>query len=397
MTVLIVAYPHISTSEFGFWYTATLIAAMGIDCFARYYFGISNELLLTADQHGYVQSLVQTVGVILNITATAVMIRMGASIQMVKLVTSLIFVIRPIFLYYYVRRHYDLDWGAGYDKSALEQKWSGLAQHIANTVLISTDTIVLTVFSTLSNVSVYNVHYIIIKGIDTLLQAMRNGVMALLGDLWTNKEMDKLKELFETVVWGQNTLAVFVFGCTTVLIGPFVRVYTDGITDVDYQVPLFAFLITIAYLLNSMRVPFHIMILAGNHYRQTQRCYIVGAGLNIIISVAAVVRFGLVGVAVGTVVGMAYQTIWMARYCSRELVKWPLRKFFRQVAVDVVSFVPAYLLTFRMTLQSVSYLAWFVLAVKTALVWLAVVGVVNCLLYRRNIMYLVKKLLHTEN
>lgn len=390
VAVLILVYPYISNSEFGFGYTASLIAVMCISNFTQYYFGISNGLLLDADQHGYIQSWMQFATVLLNTAASAIAIKMGASIQAVKLITAVIFLARPIYLYIYVRHHYDLNWKIGYDRNVLEQKWVGLAQHIANAVLTGTDVIVLTVFSTLSNVSVYNVYYLVINGINTLLQATRKGLMPLLGDLWARKELDKLKDFFQLVVWGQNALSIFVFGCTAMLIGPFVRVYTAGITDVDYQVPLFAVLITVAYMWNSLRVPYHVMILAANHYRQTQKCYIIGAALNLIISVATVMRFGLVGVAVGTLVGMSYQTVWMAWYNSKELAKLPFKEFVKRLAIDVAIFVTAYGLTSHVAMSSVTYLSWFIMAVKCALVWGAVVCAYTLLFYRKNIELLFK-------
>lgn len=390
VVALILVYPYISNSGFGFGYTASLIAIMCISNFAQYYFGLSNGLLLTADQRGYIQSWVQLVTLLLNTAASAIAIKMGVGIQAVKLITAAIYLVRPVYLYIYVRRHYDLNWKIGYDRHVLEQKWVGLAQHIANAVLTGTDVVVLTVFSTLSNVSVYNVHFLVINGIDTLLLATRNGVMSLLGDLWAKKESDKLRDFFGLIVWGQNILSVFLFGCTAVLIGPFVRVYTAGITDVDYQVPLFALLITVAYMWRSMRAPYHLMIVAGNHYRQTQKCYIIGAALNLGISVALVVRFGLIGVAIGTLVGMAYQTVWMAWYNSKELVKFPFKEFVKQLAIDIAMFITAYVLTVGIDLSSVTYLAWFIMAVKCALVWGSVVFAYNLLFFRKNIKLLLK-------
>ena len=78
--------------------------------------------------------------------------------------TSLIYLIRPIVLKVYVDKHYSINKKAVYTDEPIKQKWNGLAQHIASVVLDSTDTIVLTVFSTLANVSIYSVYYLVISG-----------------------------------------------------------------------------------------------------------------------------------------------------------------------------------------------------------------------------------------
>ena len=62
------------------------------------------------------------------------------------------------------------------------------------------------------------------------------------------------------------------------------------------------------------------MILAGGHYKQTQNNYIIAALINIVVSVLAVKKWGLVGVAIGTLIAMFYQTIWMAIYDSKNLI-----------------------------------------------------------------------------
>ena len=54
------------------------------------------------------------------------------------------------------------------------------------------------------------------------------------------------------------------------------------------------------------------MILAGGHYKQTQNNYIIAAIINIVISILFVNILGLAGVAIGTLLAMFYQTIWMA-------------------------------------------------------------------------------------
>ncbi|NLA84082.1 MAG: sugar isomerase, partial [Clostridiales bacterium] len=56
--------------------------------------------------------------------------------------------------------------------------------------------------------------------------------------------------------------------------------------------------------------------LAAGHYKQTQMSAIIEMLLNIIISIALVFRWGLVGVAIGTFIAMAYRTCYLALYLS---------------------------------------------------------------------------------
>lgn len=384
VVLLIVIYPSLVNKNFDFVFTATLILVMSISSFAQYYFGIVNRLLLTADQRGYIQYNSQTATLILNTIVCVVLIRIGASIQILKLVTSLIYLIRPLYLYFYVKKHYKINSRIKYTDDPIKQKWSGIAQHVAYIILDGTDNVVLTLFSTLANVSIYSVYYLVVSGIKSLIIVCTSGVQSLMGELWAKQELDSLKRLFGMVEWGIHTAVSLVFGCTMFLIVPFVQVYTNGITDVDYVVPTFAILITLANALHCLRLPYNLMILAGGHYKQTQSNYIIAAVLNIVISILMVRWLGLVGVAIGTIIAMTYQTVWMAIYDSKNFIKWPIKNFIKQLGIDVLEILISWIIVRNFHMNDVSVLSWLILSIKTFLVSCIVIGLVNYLLYKGN-------------
>ena len=390
VAALIALYPMLSGGGFDAVYTALLIAAMCVSTFAQYYFGIVDQLLLTADQRGYIQCNAQTATLIANTIACAVLIRLNASIQLVKLTTSLIFLLRPIFLRAYVERHYRIDRKIKYEGEPIPQKWNGVAQHVSAVILKGTDTIVLTAFATLEDVSIYAVYNLVTTGVDQLFTAGIRGAHALLGELWARQERKELLETFSWVEWVMHTAVTFVFVCAGLLIVPFVSVYTRNVTDANYIQPLFGVLLVTAFAGHCFRLPYNGMILAAGHYRQTQRCYIIAAAMNIIVSVAAVSRWGLVGVTVGTLLAMAYQTVWMAAYVSGHLLDRPLRPFFLHVAVDVIttSAATAIFMALRPGMASPDYASWILLALKTVGIVAAASLVVNALFFPRRLLRL---------
>lgn len=383
--VLVIVYPQFAGKNFGFAYTATLIVAISISSFAQYFFGIVNRLLLTADQRGYVQYNAQTLAVICNTAACFILIYFGCSIQTVKLTTSLIYLLQPFLIYWYVQRHYNIDKKIKYTKEPIPQKWNGIAQHVAAVILDGTDTIVLTMFATLSDVSIYSVYFLVVKGVKQLFMSMTNGITSLIGELWARQEIDELNKTFSWTEWVIHTGTTFVFGLTAILIVPFVKVYTLGIYDANYIQPLFAALIVAANAGHCLRLPYNIIILAAGHYKQTQNNYIVAAILNIVVSVVTVKAWGLIGVAVGTLAAMGYQTVWMAIYDSKKLIKWPLKNFIKQILVDVLTVAIGFLATRILSLHDVTYFSWIVLAAESTIIWVVVVLAINFIFYRNKV------------
>lgn len=390
--ILIFIYPFLSKNDFSWLYTTTLIIAISVSSFAQYYFGVVDRLLLTADQRGYIQYNAQTITLVANTGICALLIKFGASIQMVKLVTSCIYLLRPLYLRIYINKKYNIDRSIILKEEPIKQKWNGVAQHVAAFVLDNTDSIVLTIFSTLSNVSIYAVYHFVIFGVKQLFLSMTNGIQALMGELWAKKKLEELNVLFGNIEWLIHTGTVFIFGCTGMLIVPFVQVYTLGVNDANYIQPLFGIILTIAHAGHCLRLPYNLMILAGGHYKQTQKYYIIAAIINITISVTTVKIWGLVGVAIGTMAATFFHTIWMAIYVSKNLINWKLYNFIKQVLIDIFTVIVAVFCTKMFKLNDVSYMGWLILAMKVSAIWGIVLLLVNFIFCRKRILNFIRKL-----
>ncbi len=263
--ILVIFFPIISntSSQFDWFFTATLIVSISISSFAQYYFGIIDRLLLAADQKGYIQYGTQIITLLVNLLISVALVKAGYSIQSVKLVSSLLFLIKPLVIRVYVNKQYNINRKLKLTREPIKQKWNGIAQHIAAIILSDTDTVVLTIFSTMANVSIYSVYFMIVNGITCLIEALASGMQSIVGDLWARKEYGKLNNFFEIIELFIHSITTLFFSCMLILIIPFVKVYTIGISDVNYNQPLFAVLLVAAYGVYCLRMPYIMVIFAG--------------------------------------------------------------------------------------------------------------------------------------
>lgn len=100
------------------------------------------------------------------------------------------------------------------------------------------------------------------------------------------------------------------------------------------------------------------------------------------LSVILVIKFGLVGVAIGTLVAMSYRTIYFAMYLKKNLLKRSLIHFFKHMVIDFSSALLITLCTSWITLSEVTYIAFFVMAVKVALIALILMLFINFVSYK---------------
>ena len=389
VVVMLFYYPYLVKQSFSFTFTATLIVAISIRSFAQYFFGIVNRLLLLADQKAYIQYIAQTSAVIANTVGCYILIAFDCSVQVVYGLTSLIFFLQPLAIHMYIKRYYVLDRQIHYDVEPIKQKWNGVAQHIAAVILSSSDSIVLTTFSTLVNVSIYTVYYLPMSGARLMIMSMISGIEALIGNLWAKQDLVELRKVFAWTEWSIHTGTTLIFTITAVLIVPFVQVYTHGVNDANYMQPLFGVLLVAANSGHCLRLPYNIMILAAGHYKQTQHNYIIAAVMNIAISIVCVMQFGLIGVAFGTLAAMVYQTVWMAWYNSKNFIQWPMKNFFKQIVVDVVSAVGIFVVGSCFSLSTIGYVSWVILAIKVTACGIIVGAIVNYVFYREYMLKIV--------
>lgn len=390
--VLIFIYPRITHNVFCYRDVALLIFAISLNLFVQYYFGLVDTILLIADQKGYINYCGSMISLIFSTVVCVILIYAGCSIQSVKIVSSFILLIKPIYNRIYINKHYSINRRMTYSGEPIKQKWNGIAQHVSSVVLDNTDTIVLTMFSTLSNVSIYGVYHMVIYGVKTLFTSVSNGIEAILGELWARNNKQELSDFFEWVEWAIHNLVILIFGCTGTLIVPFVMLYTQGINDANYNQFEFAVLIVLAHALHCIRLPYHMMIKASGRFKETQSNYFIAAIINLLVSIITVKLMGLIGVAIGTFIAMLYQTVWMAVYNSKNIFNRSIKMFIKLIMLDSLNVIIAVWIMFMLPMQANTIIKWIFSAVIVFIIWTFIILVTNSIFYKDKVHLLIKKI-----
>lgn len=379
--ILVFVYPIIVESIFDFYFVALLIFIMSINTFSEYYFGLVNKILLNADQRAYVQLTINVFTSVLNLLVNIILVRMGVGLHAIKLMTTFIFLLRPMLMGYYVYKKYNINWKIKIVGNPIPQRWNGVAQHVAFVILNNTDTVILSIFSTLGNVSIYAVYNLVQQGIKQLISSINLGITPIMGSLLAKNEERKLISFFGKIEWAYHTVVTFSFTIVGILILPFVMVFTKGINDVDYYAPLFAVLITMSSAAYCLRIPYNMMVLAGGHYKETQSSCIIEAAINIIISFISVFKFGLVGVAVGTLCAMLYRTVYLVFYLSDNIIKRSAKYFIKHMFINTISVVIMVLSTININIEEINYFSWITMACKVTGICILDIIIINMVFY----------------
>lgn len=390
--ILSVIFPIAIDTEFDPIFTVSLLVIIAISTIAQYFFGATYQVLLNSDQKSYVQMSLRTVAIILNTAICIVLMYAGASVHTVKLVSASIFVMQPLGQMIYVKKHYTLNKKIKLVGEPIKQKWNGFAQHVAATVSTNASVFVLTIFSSLSNVSIYSVYHLVTNGISSVIMTAASGIESFFGNIIAQGDEKTLKKSFDLIEWVIHFGVTVLFTIAAIAIVPFVTVYTDGVSDADYVQPLFGFLLVFAYMIQCLRIPYFRVIKASGHFKQTQNGSFIMAGINIVVSVGLVFRFGLVGVALGTLCAMLFHTVYFVLYLRKNILNRSILYFLKHVLTDAIVVCASFFATSQIKLASISILSFLIYAIEIAIIVTVISIAVNAAFYLKMILPTIRKI-----
>lgn len=392
--VLCIVYPFISKNSLSHIENAALIAIVSIGIFAQFFFGISNMTLLKADQSTYIVNILDIFKIISNTLCVAFLIKMEASIFTVKLGSSIVFLVSPVILDWYVKRKYKLTNECEPDYNALNNRGAVAFHQIANIVHDNTDIMILTFFVDAKQISVYTVYYLVIGKIKTLLQVFTSGMEAAFANIWVKKEIDLLNKVFKAYEHLIFSFTVIVFSCVGTLILPFVSEFTRGVTDVEYYRADFAAIITITETVFCIRQPYLLMVYATGNYEATKMGACQEAVINLVLSIILVPFLGISGVVIGTLVANAFRTIQYSIFVSKHILNrsvslivqhavWMI--FSMGIIIPLVLFIDQYI-------YYSGWIGWLIKAIVNFSFALVITIILSMLFYYQDSMYLINKI-----
>ena len=393
---LSIVFPIFFAKNFDFIFTAALVGIIGVGTVFSYLYGITYQMLFEADQRSYVYSVIQIITVICNTIAVVILVRINASIHVVKAASSVFFVVRPIVLSIYAKKKYNLNLKTEPDNTVIAQRWDGFAQGLAYYVHTKTDIFVLTIFSNFVNVSIYGVYALVTSGLNALISSIDVAVRAAFGNILANDEIDHLRKTFSAYNSLFQILCTILFSTASVTVFRFVQVYVGHVKDADYIQPLFGLLIIAAEFVCCLRLPYNSMIFAAGKFKETKRSAFIEAILNIVISIVLVYKFGLIGVAIGTLVAMVYRTISFVIYLHRQILLLDYKSQIKRFGITLLSYIISIYLLSKIDYAVNGYISWIIYAAIIFILSSIIVCLMNLVMDKKNTIIAIETFLNIK-
>lgn len=389
--VLSIVYPLYFETEFKFAYVCSLTLILSLTLLIQYMYSLTLRTILNADKKGYIVNFTQTLIVIFNVIFAVISVYIYPSIHILKLISGSLYILQPIVFNRYVKKNYKIDWKAAPDNSLIKSRWNGFAINLAAFIHNSTDITVLTFLTNLKTVSIYSVYSLVSNGIKQLINACLSGIDHTVGQAYARRNWEELNQkldLYEYIVF---VLVFFLSTVTALLITPFVLLYTKGIVDTDYNQPLFGLLLVMSEALYLVKLPHLNLAYSANKFKEITLPAYIEAVLNIVISIALVKRFGLIGVAIGTIVGMTYRMAFHVYYTSKIVLGRVQSVFYRKMLLFSIGSTVGFIFCYRMfPIANVTVGSWIIHAVLYCVVIGVILIVISLAFFKEEMKFFAK-------
>lgn len=335
--------------------------------------------ILRADGKSYVYNAIGALRAVLGQSAKIIIFSLGIRIDALQFTFCLITLVQIIIYKWYFKKHYSwIDYHAAPKNAKLKNRKSYVTSEIAWVIFSSTDLIILSTFADTVVSSVYSIYNMVIGSVTTVMHTIYNSVVYLLGQAYFEniEKYKKVHDAFNSVFVGAQTVLMSV---TYILIIPFIRLYTKGVSDTNYIYEYVPLLFCLIQLLSfSSYVTKNLANIAG-YAKQSGNISVIEAILNLILSLLLVGKLGIYGVLLATVISLPLKVIYCIYLSDKKILKRSYKKTVKILGINYLCFFTAVILEKYIQLKIDNYLQFFGAGIVTTIICLLVGMTANIL------------------
>jgi len=352
-----------------------LVLILGVNGALEFFTLSKYRVLLTADQRTYVISLASLVYIIVNTAIIVIFAKLGTGIVLLRFIALLSIFLRSIILMTYVKVKYRyLDYKEKPNIGALNKRWDAFYLQILGAIQNGAPIVIITLMlNDLKQVSVYTVFNMVLGGIGGILSIFVSGLAASFGDVIARNEQSTLQKVYCEFEFSYYSLITIIYAITFVTIMPFVRIYTAGITDVSYDLPLIGFLFVLNGILYNLKTPQGMLVTAAGLFKETKLQTTIQGLIAVVGGIALTPFLGIAGVLVGSILSNIYRDIDLLFFTPHHITKLPVRntvfRWFRMIICLLVVGISAKFIQVKLD----NYLSWMFYVIGSGIYALIVV------------------------
>ena len=371
-----------------------VVLLSGLSGVLSYFFQGKLKIFLSAEGKTYVNTNIVTVVHIGTSIAKAILLYVGYGVVAVQASAFCFALIQMAVYIIYIRHQYPwLNVNTKPDFDAISQRNSVLIHQISGLIFSNTDVLLLTIFTSFKEVSVYSMYAMIYGMVEGLAIILYNSYTYALGQTY-NTDRTRFFRMFDAFEVMTMMVTFSLYCICRVMINPFLELYTAGVNDIRYADRYLPWLFAVFYLLHSGRTSSGTAIQIAQHFSQTKWRSILESVINVTVSLICVYKFGIYGVLMGTIAALFYRTNDMIIYAAKILGRscWIT---YRRWLLNIGIFGILSLAFSKFEINANNYLELVVDAIIVSVVTVTVFTMINAVFERNTASYILNILKNT--
>ncbi|MBW9148513.1 hypothetical protein K2F40_05935 [Clostridium sp. CM028] len=371
-----------------------LVLILGVNGSLEFFTLSKYRVLLSADQRTYVVSLASIVHIIFNTLIIVVLANQRVDIVVLRFAALFSIFLRSFILMFYVKAKYKfINYKEEPNFAALNKRWDALYLQILGAMQIGAPVIILTIVTkNLKLVSVYTIFNMVLAGLNGILNIFISGLSASFGDVIARGEERTLQKVYGEFEFCYYSLITVIYSTAFITIMPFIRIYTSGVTDSNYDLPLIGFLFVLNGLLYNIKTPQGMLVISAGMFKETKLQTTIQGAIAVIIGIILVPFLGIAGVLIGSILSNIYRDVDLLFFIPRNVTKLPIRETAYRIIRIFVCTVVIWLPFLFIKLNPFSYISWFATATVIAIYACLVVALTGFIFERHALMSISKRI-----
>lgn len=263
------------------------------------------------------------------------------------------------------------------------------ANEIAHSVVNSSITIAISMIAGLKASSVFAVYMIAISVVSTLSNAVYSAVVPSLGAVYAEDDVDKLNNIFEIYQFSLSIFNAFMYMCVAYLMVPFVRLYTNGATDVNYINNTLMVLLVLYGIFSVLRIPYNNVVYIAGKFKETYLqpviCAVISLGLMLFFT-----KISYTYTIIGAIFFFFANTFYQHFKLPKIIPGFNNKRFWNHLIVIVIGIIIAMLAYYFFPISPDNFIKWIGDACITCVCAFVILTVLLLLFDRKSTLLTVK-------
>ena len=326
------------------------------------YFAVTYRVLLQAQQREYVISLIMMFSIGGGHVGNMVMIRAGGPMWAVRAITMSFSLLSSLAIATYVRRttHY-IRFSRDTPRSEIRGTGDVMIQKITGVIYNSAPIIFLSLSSVggtmLASVyAVYNNVFIMAK---SLMHALIDAPRLSLGVLIAKQKREEVWRVFRQYEYMSFFALIAALSTVSAQILPFVRLYTRGVTDINYSDSAIALLMTFIVSLEMLHIPSGHLINMAGEFRVSRNFQLVACAALLVLMPLGGGVYGIYGMLGAVLITAVLLAVLEIGFVHTRFFKNRLGEFFSMLLPVALTGIALGAFEARLSVPQNSYVVFF--------------------------------------